>query len=42
MLEVTDLQSFYGSAHVIQGASLTVREKEAVRCSAATAWARRR
>lgn len=30
MLEVSDLQSFYGSAHVIQGASLTVREKEAV------------
>ena len=30
MLEVADLQSFYGSAHVIQGASLTVREKEAV------------
>lgn len=30
MLEVRDLQSFYGSAHVIQGASLVVNEREAV------------
>ena len=30
MLEVRDLHSFYGDAHVVQGASLAVREREVV------------
>ncbi|HEY0146979.1 MAG TPA: ABC transporter ATP-binding protein [Methylovirgula sp.] len=30
MLEIRDLQSFYGDAHVVQGASLTVRNHEVV------------
>ena len=30
MLEIRDLQSFYGDAHVVQGASLTVRDHEVV------------
>jgi len=30
MLEVRDLHSFYGEAHVVQGASLTVRDREVV------------
>jgi branched-chain amino acid transport system ATP-binding protein len=30
MLEVADLHSFYGDAHVLHGASLTVREREVV------------
>jgi branched-chain amino acid transport system ATP-binding protein len=30
MLEIRDLQSFYGDAHVVQGASLTVRDREVV------------
>ncbi|MEJ0051864.1 MAG: ABC transporter ATP-binding protein [Methylovirgula sp.] len=30
MLEIHDLQSFYGEAHVVQGASLTVRDHEVV------------
>jgi branched-chain amino acid transport system ATP-binding protein len=30
MLEIRDLHSFYGEAHVVQGASLTVRSREVV------------
>jgi branched-chain amino acid transport system ATP-binding protein len=30
MLEIRDLNSFYGDAHVLHGASLTVREREVV------------
>jgi branched-chain amino acid transport system ATP-binding protein len=30
MLEIRDLHSFYGAAHVVQGASLTVRSREVV------------
>jgi branched-chain amino acid transport system ATP-binding protein len=30
MLEIRDLHSFYGDAHVVQGASLTVRDREVV------------
>lgn len=30
MLEIKDLHSFYGDAHVVQGASLTVRDREVV------------
>jgi len=30
MLEIRDLHSFYGDAHVVQGASLAVREREVV------------
>jgi branched-chain amino acid transport system ATP-binding protein len=30
MLEIRDLHSFYGEAHVVQGASLTVRDREVV------------
>ncbi|OPY97044.1 ABC transporter ATP-binding protein [Bradyrhizobium sacchari] len=30
MLEIRDLHSFYGEAHVVQGASLTVRDGEVV------------
>jgi branched-chain amino acid transport system ATP-binding protein len=30
MLEINDLHSFYGDAHVVQGASLTVRDREVV------------
>ena len=30
MLEIRDLQSFYGDAHVVQGATLTVRDREVV------------
>jgi branched-chain amino acid transport system ATP-binding protein len=30
MLEIRDLHSFYGEAHVLQGASLTVRDREVV------------
>jgi branched-chain amino acid transport system ATP-binding protein len=30
MLEIRDLHSFYGDAHVLHGASLTVREREVV------------
>ncbi len=30
MLEIKDLHSFYGDAHVLHGASLTVRDSEVV------------
>lgn len=30
MLEIKDLHNFYGDAHVVQGASLTVRDREVV------------
>src|SRR5215468_2095580 len=30
MLEIRDLHSYYGDAHVVQGASLTVRDREVV------------
>src|ERR1700761_7104856 len=30
MLEIRDLHSFYGEAHVVQGVSLTVRDREVV------------
>jgi branched-chain amino acid transport system ATP-binding protein len=30
MLEIRDLHSFYGDAHVVQGATLTVRDREVV------------
>jgi len=30
MLEIVDLHSFYGEAHVVQGASLNVRDREVV------------
>ncbi len=38
MLEVSDIHSYYGEAHVLHGATLNVGKSEVVRCWAATAW----
>ena len=40
MLEVRDLHSFYGEAHVLHGVSSMSAPARSSRCSAATAWAR--